>query len=175
MGIEESDLRDAEFMRKLRAGDFSGAHKALDRLAEEHSMREESWAGWKAHIYDYEGKPEDAGALLDTIVVRDDIPGKFSRHHRARILIRHGRLDEARQDLESLLDDPQPRIAALHVGCRLQIAYIFAMQGDQRFEIVFSEIPDGADYFIKDEFYGKDDLQRLYAANTAKSMRRAPR
>lgn len=173
MSIEGTDLRDAEFMRLLRARDFSGAHAALDRLAAEQQMSETSRSLWKAHIHQFEGKPDEASALLAPFIEANDLRGKLFRSQRARIMIHHGRLDEARKDLEALLEESHPRIEPLHVGCRIQIAYIFAVQGDERFENVFSEIPDGRDYFIKDGIYGKDDLRRLYQANCTKARRRS--
>lgn len=165
MTSEWTDRRNSEFMKRARAGDFKGAHLALERHAVDSEMSEATLAGWKAHLHHIEGNIDDATRVLAAHILVDDIPGKFLRHHRARILLWSGRLDEARADLEALLHDNHPRIEALHSGCRVQLAYIFALWGDPRFQVTFDAIPDGRDYFIKDSIVGKNELQRLYRAN----------
>ena len=163
------DLKSSEFMLLAKAGDFRGAHKSLARLAKDTSMTPASLAGWQSHLHQLEGNVEEAARILASHISIDDIPGQFLRHQRARLLLWNGRLDEARADLEALLCDERPRIAALHSGCRVQLAYIFAVQGDPEFSAVFEAIPDGRDYFIKESIVGKEDLYALYQANAAKS------
>lgn len=163
------DPKNSEFMLLAKAGDFRGAHKSLALLAKDTSMTPASLAGWQSHLHQLEGNVEEASRILDPHISIDDIPGQFLRHQRARLFLWNGRLDEARADLEALLCDERPRIAALHSGCRVQLAYIFAMQGDPEFGAVFEAIPDGRDYFIKDSIVGKDELYVLYRANAAKT------
>ena len=169
MNDEEMNLRNAEFMQMMRAGNFEGAHAALDAFARDRSLTDATYAAWKAHILQFEGRPDDASAVLAPLIAIDDIPGKFLRHHRAAIFIHAGKLEEARADLQALLQDDHPRIEALHVGCAIQLAYIMAVQGDPQFTDIFDVIPEGSDYVIKDSILGKDELKNLFRANSKQS------
>jgi hypothetical protein len=173
MLIAELDPSDLEFMTLARAGDFEGAHLSLKALATERPLDAASHAKWKAVLHEKEGDFIAAIDTISSIVSNDDLTGKFARHHRARIHINAGNLDDARVDLQTLLQDVTQRIVqALHDGCRMQLAYIFAIQGDPRFVALADEISTTAEYFIKDAVVRKSDLQALYRANAQKTTRR---
>jgi hypothetical protein len=168
MSIEETDLRNAEFMQKLRARDFAGAHESLDRLASKHGMRDSAYAGWKAHICRFEGRVSEAVDLLTPHIERDDLSGKFMRHQRARLYLSAGMVDEALSDLWAVATDATPRVVeAMRTGTLFEIACIYATRGDPEFENVCDLIPDGHEQyaFAKEEILRKDELQKLYGAN----------
>lgn len=161
------DHKNALFLLLANKKDYRGAHASLAEFARKASMTPQALAGWQAHLLQMEGNVDEAASVLRPHIEVDDIPGKFLRHQRARLFLWNDRPDEARTDLEALLTDNHPRIAALHSGCRVQLAYLLAMQGDPGFVSVFDAIPEGRDYVIKGEIVGKDELIRLYEANRA--------
>ena len=158
------DHRKSEFLLLAKAHDFRGAHKSLEALASETSMEPTSLAIWQSHLLQMEGNIDEAANVLKPHIDSGDMPGGFLRHQRARLFLSSDRLEEARADLEALLADDHPRIATLHSGCRVQLAYVLAQQGSPKFRKVFDAIPDGRDYFIKDSIIGKDDLAAMFQA-----------
>lgn len=164
MSGPEIDHRKSEFLLLAKAHDFRGAHKSLEALASETSMEPTSLAIWQSHLLQMEGNVDQAAHVLEPHIESGDMSGKFLRHRRAQLFLSSDRLDEARADLEALLADDHPRIAALHSGCRVQLAYVLAQQGSPKFSEVFDAIPDGRDYFIKDSIVGKDDLVAMFQA-----------
>ena len=175
MSIHETDLRDAEFMQRLRARDFAGAHESLDRMAARHSMRAASHAAWKAHIHQFEGRVADAVELLATFIEADDIDGKFLRHQRARLYASAGMLDEALTDFRTVAADETPRIVeALRNGAYFEIAYILALRADPEFESVCSRIPETREQFVAGALLSKADLRSLFRANQKRTAAGAP-
>lgn len=166
MDIAELDVPNLEFFRRMKAGDFDGAHAALAELCEAKSIAPHSHAKWSATIFHRAGDHAAAIAALAPLIAEGDLQGRFAVHHRARIFISAGSHDAALADFRSLLDDDHPRIvSALHDGCRIQAAWILALRGDSDFCGLFDRIPDGREYVIGDSIVTKTDLARLYRAN----------
>ncbi|HMN72461.1 MAG TPA: hypothetical protein PKA55_11405 [Rhodoblastus sp.] len=166
MKTENSYFPGAEFKKCMAARDYTGAHKALARAASAQTIDEASFARWRAHVYQFEGRIADAVELLSPLIEKDDIPGKFLRHQRARIYAHAGMHDEALSDFRALAEDPTPRIAdSLRAGCRFEIAYILAVRGSPEFEAAYDLIHDERQQFVADSMLCKSDLFDLYSAS----------
>lgn len=166
MKIANTYFPGAEFKKCMASRDYSGAHKALDRAASSQAIDETSHTRWRAHVYQFEGRIVDAVELLSPLIEKDDIPGKFLRHQRARLYAQAGIHEEALSDFRAIAEDPTPRVAeALRAGCHFEIAYILAVQGSPEFQAACDLVTDERQQFVVDSVLSKSDLIELYRAN----------